>query len=53
MVAPGDQRGTGRRADRRRVKARVFQSIFGEALERRGIAWPAERARRTEADVVD
>ena len=53
VVAAGEQRRPGRRAQRRRVKARVLQPLRREPLEVRRPARAAERTRGAEADVVD
>ena len=53
VVAAGQQRLAGRRAQRRGVEAVVPQTAGGEALGGRRVARPAERARRAEADVVE
>ena len=53
VVAPGDQRGAGRRAQRRGVEARVAQPHVGDAVEARRGDLPAERAPRAIARVVD
>jgi hypothetical protein len=53
VVAPGEQRLTRGRAQRRRVKAVELQPLLGEPLERRRAARTAKRARRPEAGVVE
>ena len=53
VVAAGEQRRAGRRAQRRGVEAVVLQPAGGEALEVRRVARAAERAGGAEADVVD
>ncbi len=53
MVASGQQRGPRRRAEGRRMKAIVLESLGRELLERRRLARAAKRARRAESHVVD
>ena len=53
VIPTAQQRGTRRRAQGRRVEARVLQAFGGETLERRCPARPAERAVRAEAGVID
>ena len=53
VVAPAQQRRARRRAQRRRVKARELQPVGGQALRRRRLARPAERARRAEPGIVE
>ena len=52
VVPAGQQRLPRRRAQRGRVEAVVPQAPRGEPLGRRRVARPAERASRTETDVV-
>ncbi len=52
MVATGEERGSGRRAERRRVEAVVLETLSGETLGRRCAARTTECARSCEADVV-
>ena len=53
MVAAGEECLTSRRAEGRRVKARVPQPAGRELLELRRVAWPSEGAACPEADVID
>jgi hypothetical protein len=53
MVAPRQQRLPRRRAQSRRVEAVEPQTVAGEPLRGRCLAWASERARRPEADVVE
>ena len=53
MVAAGEQRLPGRRAQRSGVEPRVLQPARGELLEVGGLARPAEGAAGAEADVID
>ena len=53
MVAAGQQRLAGRRAQRRRVEPGVGQTIAGQPLGRGCPAGPSEHTRRTEADIVE
>ena len=53
VVAAGQQRLAGRRAQRRGVEAVEAQAAGGESLGRRAADRAAERARGGEADVVD
>ena len=53
VIASGEQRGPRRRAERRRVEARVAQPVGRHAVERRRRHLPAERAELTVAGVVD
>ena len=53
MVAAGQQGLPRRRAQRRRVEARVLQSALRELLEVRRLARTAEHAGRAVADVID
>ena len=52
MVAPGDQRGARRRAQRRRMEVGVAKAVVGDAVERRRGDDAAEGARCAESDVV-
>ena len=53
MITAAQQRGTGRRAERRCMEMVVAQSVVGEALDRRHVNGTAERARLAESHVVD
>ena len=53
MVAAGQQRRAGRRAERRGVELVVAQPALRQPLERRHVDRPAEGARLAEAHVVD
>ena len=53
MVAAGEQRRTGRRAERRGVELVVAQPAAGQPLHRRHVDRPAEGARLAEPHVVD
>ena len=53
MVAAGQHRLTGRRAERRRVEPGEPEAIGRELLEVRRLARTAEDARGAEADIVD
>lgn len=53
VVAPGEQRLAGRRAQRGGVKACELEAALGELLGRRHRARSPERRRGPEADVVD
>src|SRR5208283_1154396 len=53
MIATGQHRLTGRRAERRRVESGEPEAIRAELLEVWRLAWTAEGARGTIADVVD
>ena len=53
VVAAGQQRLAGRRAQRGGVEAVVLQAVRGEHLEVRRLARTAEGARRAETDVID
>ena len=53
VVAPGQQGGPGRRAQRRRVKPVVAQPIVRQSIDRRHLDRPAERARMAKPDVVN
>jgi hypothetical protein len=53
VVAAGQQGLARRRTQRRCMEAVVLQTTRREPLGSRGCAWAAERARRTEAGVVD
>ena len=53
MVATGQQGLSGRRAERRGVEPRVLDRVGRDRIEVRRVAWTAERARCSEADVVD
>jgi hypothetical protein len=53
VIAPGEQRSSGRRAQGGGVKARVLQPVVGEALGGRGGDRATESARCAEADVVE
>ncbi len=52
VVAAGDQRGAGRRAERSRVEVGVAQPVVGDAVKRRRRDDAAEGRGRGEADVV-
>ena len=52
VVAAGDQRRPGRRAQRGRVEIGVAQPVRGDAVQRRRRNHAAESGRRGEADVV-
>ncbi len=52
VIAAGDQRGAGRRAERCRVEIGVAQAVGGDAIERRGRDHAAEGRGGAEADVV-
>ncbi len=52
VVAPGDQRGAGRRAERGGVEVGVAQAVLRQLVHRRGRDHAAEGARRAEALVV-
>jgi hypothetical protein len=52
VVASGEQRRSRRRAERCGVKAVVAQALVSQPLQCWRIGWPAERARLTEADIV-
>ena len=52
VVAPTQQRGSGRRAQGRGMEPRVLEPAGREPLERRRVARSAEGARCAEADVV-
>ena len=53
MVATGQQCLSGRRAKRRGVEPRVLDRVGRDCIEVRRVAWTAERARCSEADIVD
>ena len=53
VVAPAEQRGAGRRAERRRVEPGVLEPVRRESLERRRVARSAECAGSAETDVVE
>ncbi len=52
VVATGQQRGPGRRAERGRVEAGVAQPTGGEPLRGRRLAGTSERTGRAEPDIV-
>jgi hypothetical protein len=52
MVAPGDQRGTGRRAQRRCVKLGVMQPALRKTIRRRGRDRPAKRGGCAIPDII-
>ena len=52
MVAPRDQRGTGRRAERRGVKIRVAQPTVRDAIQCRGRNDTTKGAWRAKAGIV-
>src|SRR5271157_2199302 len=52
MIASGDKRRAGRRAQRGRVELRVAEAIVGNPIERRGWNHPAEGTWCTEPHVV-
>ena len=53
VVAPCQQTGARRRAERRRVEVRVEQSAVGDPLDVRRLDQATERLHRREADVVE
>ena len=53
MVAPGEQRGPGGRAQSRDVEGVVAQPVAGQPLEVRGVDRAAERRGLSDAGVVD
>ena len=53
VVAPGQQRRAGRRAQRGRVEAGVLEAVGGQPLECRRSWRATERAVRAEAGIVD
>src|SRR5262249_5331733 len=52
MIASGDQRSTGWRAERRRMELRVAQPALRETVHRRRRNWPAERATGAVPDII-
>ncbi len=52
-IAPGKQCGARRRTDRSGVEIGVAQPLVCQRIEIGCVDYPAERARRTEADIVD
>src|SRR5262245_11818523 len=52
MIAPSDKRGTGWRAKCRGVELVVAESAVGKALKVRRLNRSAERAARSEANIV-
>ena len=53
MIAPGQQRRAGWRADRGRVESVEGDALIGEARQRRRVHLAAERVGEAEADVVE
>ena len=53
MIAPREQRGARRRADRRGVELIEGDALVGEAGERRRMDLAAQRVGEAEADVVE
>ena len=53
VVAPGQQRLAGRRAQRGGVKAVVLESVRGEFFRVRRVAWPTKSTSRAKARIVE
>jgi hypothetical protein len=53
MIAAAEKRGARRRANRRRVEARVLQPLRRQSLGSWRVAWATKSARRAEAHVIE